>query len=86
MPGADQWSRTFNSTGLVSCLLPGGAEVNDGLTGKTLQAVTSFGFRMFHWTEREGWLLCVCVCVCVCFCLIGDMLKSDRASEFVGTH
>lgn len=47
------------------CLVPfsPGAKGNNGLMGKILQAVTSFGFRMCFTGLREVVLYCVCVSV-----------------------
>lgn len=46
-----------------------GPEGNNGVMGKILRAVTSFGFRdVFRWTNRGAlWCVCVSVHVCVLF-------------------
>lgn len=51
---------------------------NNGVMGKILCAVTSFGFRMYSTGLIEG--LCgVCLSMCVSV-LPGDMLKRDQLS------
>lgn len=65
----------------VGCLasLSPGAKGNNGVMGKILQAVTSFGFRMCFTGRGEGGLYGVCV-------LLGDRLKKDGLSEFEDIH
>lgn len=61
-----------------------GPKGNNGVMGNILQAVTSFGFRMYSTGLIEG--LCG-VCLCICGPVLpGDMLKKDELSEFVVMH
>lgn len=64
--------------------LPPGPKGNNGVMGKILRAVTSFGFRMYSTGLLEA-LYGVCLCMCVSV-LPADMLKRDELSEFVAIH
>lgn len=68
------------------CLVPfsPGAKGNNGLMGKILQAVTSFGFRMCFTGLKEEVSLGVCVCACVPLsdCVLpGDMFRRNEQSD-----
>lgn len=86
------WPYNWSTMALIAagCLvsLSPGAKGNNGLMGKILQAVTSFGFRMCFTGLREGvCIVCVCLCVCLTDCVLpADMLKRDELSEFEAIH